>query len=172
MPHDLVPWLGNEPRSQQWKCKILTTRPPGNSLTTAFNNSFFLGFHVPGSSSYNTASSFSVSFEWSSSDSCILKRCSSSVSCCRPSSLVSLSDSTADASTLRASTMSPHIQIYFQIYVCSLDHVNTLLLLASYLPSVSIKIFPGHLKPNLGKTTLNIIFTVFLLWFLLKVKFT
>ena len=28
----LVPWLGIEPRLLQWKCQVLTTGPPGNSL--------------------------------------------------------------------------------------------------------------------------------------------
>ena len=28
----LVPWPGTEPGPQQWKCRVLTTGPPGNSL--------------------------------------------------------------------------------------------------------------------------------------------
>ena len=32
----LGPWPGIEPESWQWKPRILTTRPPGNSLSTIF----------------------------------------------------------------------------------------------------------------------------------------
>ena len=32
----LVPWPGLEPRLRQWECQVLTTGPPGKSLTNLF----------------------------------------------------------------------------------------------------------------------------------------
>ena len=144
----------------------------------AFNSSNYYLWQIfprfPHASSYHTAFSFSISLGGFSSYAHILKCWYSSVSCCRLSSLLMLSDSTADSSTLWAS-----IIIYSQTYVCSLNHLNSLLSLASSLLSPSGYSLgtsnPTQAKPHSSLSPLCGVFFVlfcFLLCFVLKVEFT